>query len=405
MTDDKPAESNRLNEIQREVEVKINEFDKGDKGYQREHLTDLVNQTIQLADEFVSLIFKNEEATNKEREDFKSNTIITWLIKIFHKVKHELFFNLSVLPQDASSRSKKKAQQNLHALLDSLKRIEEKEIDFAKSLNSHQRKVVYESFIKIILYCKKPIGNQGEILEENNNNIILWIEEFLTSQESLKQEQEQEQEQEQIEIVDVHKEEEFPDNVKETSDFLTGLMKSLQGEHEKAEKAKDEIKKTTKESIKELQKQTNLNVFAREAEMFKNAARRYFITAIIFLVLAVTSLGGLFYIAIFQIYEKQYTFENITTGRTMLIVLLLTALGIGMRGYFLNSHNEAHNRHRSNVLRSYKNIYDNTGDTDKKEVVTQTLSAAFQQLPTGFSKQQGEGGAGGFISFLSRFFP
>ena len=194
-------------------------------------------------------------------------------------------------------------------------------------------------------------------------------------------------------------------NVDKVAGFLTGLVSKMKTEEEKANKAKEEFEQKTQESFKELQTKTNLMIFANEVEIFKNAARQYFIRAMVFLTGAIASLVGLICIAIFVLYDIKYSLDDITIGKTLLVVLFFSALGICMRGYFLNSHNEAHNRHRSNVLRAYKNIYENTEKDDRKEVVTQTLSASFQQLPTGFSKQQGNGGSGGLTSFLSRFSP
>ncbi len=200
--------------------------------------------------------------------------------------------------------------------------------------------------------------------------------------------------------------------VENISDTAKKLLSGLKTEKEKIKQATEEFeiksqefKQKTQESLKELQTKTNLSIFADEAEIFKSAANRYFIRAVIFLLGAGASFYSLYNIARYELYETHYILKEVTIGKTLLVFLLLTALGICMRGYFLNSHNEAHNRHRSNVLRSYKNIYENTDKEDRKEVVTQTLSAAFQQLPTGFSKQQGESGAGGLGSLLSRFLP
>ena len=192
--------------------------------------------------------------------------------------------------------------------------------------------------------------------------------------------------------------------VENISDTAKKLLSGLKTEKEKIKQATEEFEQKTEESFKKLQKQTNLTIFSNEAEIFESAANNYRKRGRNFLIGAGVSLL-LFSITALCHLKTHYNLDQITVGGTLLSILWLTSLGICMRGYFLNSHNEAHNRHRSNVLRSYKNIYENTEKEDRKEVVTQTLSAAFQQLPTGFSKQQGESGAGGLGSLLSRFLP
>ncbi len=171
---------------------------------------------------------------------------------------------------------------------------------------------------------------------------------------------------------------------------------------QKTEEALGKFEQKTQGYLKELQEQANLNIFANEAEIFDKTANDYRQRSNFFLISAGVSLLFLFGTALFLL-ETHYIITEITVGGTLLSILSLTALAICLRGYFVNSHNEAHNRHRSNVLRSYKNIYDNAAEPNKKEVVTQTLNAAFQQLPTGFSKQQSDSGSGDFSRLVSLF--
>ena len=273
------------------------------------------------------------------------------------------------------------------------------ELNLMKIFNKEDLKNIMSAIISIL----NSIARSDEITKNNFDIIKNTVNAFFDK--SYDKKKNELPEQNLSEQISDNQKENFDDDIKKASGFITGLMQNLQGEQEKIKKSKEEFEQKTQEALEGLQRTINIDIFANEAEIFRNAARRYFITAMAFLVLAVTSVGSLFYIARFVLDETTYNLKSITVGNTLLVVLLLSLLGIGMRGYFLNSHNEVHNRHRSNVLRSYKNIYENTKEKDRKEVVTQTLSAAFQQLPTGFSKQQGDGGVGGFASFMSRFLP
>ena len=202
-------------------------------------------------------------------------------------------------------------------------------------------------------------------------------------------------------------------SVEKNSEKAENLIKRLDEKQKRAEQATEKIELKTQESLKnfeqktqeylkDLQQQANLNIFANEAEIFEKTANDYRERGIFFLISAGVSLFLLFSTALYLL-ETHYKIDEISVGGTLLSILSLTALGICMRAYFVSSHNEAHNRHRSNVLRSYKNIYENTAETERKEVVTQTLSAAFQQLPTGFSKQQSDSGGVDLSSLVSLF--
>ncbi len=403
MTNNAPTNVDKLEEIQQTLEKIVESFAFQGKNVQRQISRGQYSHIKNNINLLVDYKFATQKPPPYERNDFKYNTGICWHIKFLSAFRYD------VLLDEDDSMVYRDDQDYFDSFIQSLSSIKDKEGDFLTNLSRNDKKNISENFEKIteklinicLRECRDDFNEHPLHIDDEEKHLIRFIVGKINDFNN-----------EKAQPKPVYKKQ-VNKNINQIENALSQALAVIQEQirsiDERGQSSLSEIKAQTnivrqekEKALKELQTQKNLNVFANEAEIFATAAKQYLLRARIFCGGAVASLIPLFCIAIFKLHEKNYTIGDITIGGTLLVALLLTILGISVRGYFVNTHNEAHNRHRSNVLRSYKNIYDSTEKEDRKEVVQQTLGAAFQQLPTGFSKQQSDGGSGGILSFLTK---